>query len=103
MNKKLKPLIWNLYEDQVQKINLEIIDGKSFSELIRRIIDESIMNEHHKYFNSFVDDVERPLKKVTIRVTKEQFKYLKTVFPRRSKSKGLRFLIDYYFNNKEVH
>lgn len=100
MKETFKTLVWNLYRDQVQKINLEISDGKSFSEYIRRIIDDSIKKEAHTKFINKADDT-RILEKVTIRVTKRQFDYLNKEFPNRKNAKGLRFLIDYFLNLKE--
>lgn len=96
MTNKFKTILWNLYEDQVKSINLETLDGKSFSEFIRRIIDESKRKEHHLKFDNSEEYVNRPLKKVTIRVTWQQYRYLENVFPNRQKSKGLRFLVDFY-------
>ena len=92
-----KRLNWYLYQDQIEDISERCEDGKSFGEVIRRIIDFGIKHEvHRNYYSKSKQNKSRNLVKIPMNVTINQFIWLEKEFPSRKKSDGLRFVIDKY-------
>ncbi|MDP4084731.1 MAG: hypothetical protein Q8934_08970 [Bacillota bacterium] len=92
-------LIWNIYQDQYDKIAKMCLDGKSYSEVIRRIVDDAI---EQKLDESFYPkkQTSRSLKKIQINITKKQYEWFILKFPGRKKAEGLRYIIDSYYEKR---
>lgn len=99
----VRVIIWNLYLDQHKLILEECKDGKSYSEVLRRIIDYGKENNLDLSFRASSKRSSRELHKSNFGITVEQYEWFTNNFPSRMKSQGLRYNIDHYFktNKKE--
>lgn len=93
----VRVLLWNIYDDQYNCISKESLDGKSISEVIRRIIDFGIDKQLDQAFSLRRKRADRSLHKVQFGVTQKQYDWFTKNFPSRKKAEGLRFVIDQYF------
>lgn len=98
----VRVILWNIYLDQHKQILEQCRDGKSYSEVMRRIIDFGQQNNLQHKFKKSNGRTTRVLYKRNLGVTQNQYNWLVESFPSRKMSEGLRFIIDQYFlNNKE--
>ena len=96
----IRVLLWYINKDQYDRISKECLDGKSYSEYIRRAIDYGINNELHKTFQQD-KNVNRPLYKSQFSVTQKQYDWFLKSFPQRKKAQGLRYILENYLNSQK--
>jgi hypothetical protein len=97
----VRVIIWNVYLDQHQLILAECRDGKSYSEILRRIIDFGMNNRLDLKYRVKKSRTQRELHKSNFGVTPTQYNWFTENFPPRKKGEGLRYIIDQYFKTKK--
>lgn len=96
----IRVLLWYIHKDQYDRISTECLDGKSYSEYIRRAIDYGINSELNKTFRQD-QRVNRPLYKSQFSVTQKQYEWFLQNFPPRKKAQGLRYIIEQYLETQK--
>ena len=96
----IRVLLWYINKDQYDRISEECLDGKSYSEYIRRAIDFGIDNELHKTFKQD-KHVNRPLYKSQFSVTQKQYEWFLKNFPQRKKAQGLRYILENFLESQK--
>lgn len=96
----VRVLLWNIYKDQFEWISKECLDGKSYSEVMRRIIDFGMEKRLDNTFVMKRKQPSRTLHKVQFGITQKQYDWLEQNFPFRKKAEGLRYVIDQFYKEE---
>jgi hypothetical protein len=94
-DKKIIQLHWYIFVDQKEWIEKEAHDGKTKSEVYRRVVDSICSDKSIQEIHEF-SETDREKEKDYISLTKNQYQWITSNFPSGTWAKALRKIIDIY-------